>query len=66
MTILACATVLEHAGRRGNPRAQISASAIRTATLSAARDGVRTMDLGGIASTTDFVDAVRERLRLGV
>jgi len=64
--ILACAAVLEHAGRRGNPRAQITASAIRTATLSAARDGVRTMDLGGIASTTDFVDAVRERLRLGV
>ena len=33
------------------------------ATLGAARDGVRTMDLGGEASTTDVVDEVLARLR---
>jgi len=37
--------------------------AIRTACLEAVSEGVRTVDLGGTASTTGFTDAVIERVR---
>jgi len=60
--LLACAAVLEQAGRRGTPGANEVADRIRNATLGAAADGIRTMDLGGESSTTDVVDEVVRRL----
>jgi isocitrate dehydrogenase (NAD+) len=58
--ILAAAALLEHiadaqAGRAG--------AAVREAALGAVADGVRTADLKGHASTTEFTDAVIERTR---
>jgi len=61
--LLACAAVLDHASQRGAAGADHAAGRIRSATLGAARDGIRTMDLGGEASTTDVVDEVLARLR---
>ena len=60
--LLACAAILEHAGRRGSPAATDAATRVRDAALGAAADGIRTMDLGGEASTTDVVDEVLKRL----
>jgi isocitrate dehydrogenase (NAD+) len=42
--------------------ARMLGSALRAAVLQAVADGVRTRDLGGDASTTAFVRAVRQRL----
>jgi isocitrate/isopropylmalate dehydrogenase len=58
--ILAAAALLEHiadaqAGRAG--------AAVREAALGAVADGIRTADLKGHASTTEFTDAVIERTR---
>ncbi len=61
--LLACAAVLEHAGYRGHPECARASVALRTATLSAASDGVRTFDLGGDASTSGVVDEVIRRVR---
>ena len=60
--LLACAAVLDHAGQR-TLGAIPAAARIRSATLGGARDGIRTMDLGGEASTTHVVDEVLTRLR---
>lgn len=60
--LLACAAVLDHAARQGRKGAMDAASAIRDATMGAAADGVRTIDLGGHASTTQVVDEVLRRL----
>jgi isocitrate dehydrogenase (NAD+) len=62
--LLACAAVLDHAAGGDEPVAW-AASAIREATLDAARDGVRTFDLGGEASTSEVVDEVIRRVRAG-
>src|SRR5262249_7272108 len=57
--ILAAAAVLSYAGK-----ALLEPSrAIREACLEAVADGVRTADLGGQASTTDFTDEVIRRTR---
>ncbi len=60
--LLACAAILEHAGYRGDERCAEASAALRTATLTAAADGVRTFDLGGEASTSDVVDEVVNRM----
>lgn len=60
--LLACAAVLDHAGRQGHHAATHAAASIRTATLDTAGEGIRTLDLGGDASTTDVVDRVLARL----
>jgi isocitrate/isopropylmalate dehydrogenase len=60
--LLACAAILDHAARRGDPAVAEAALAIRNATLGAAADGVRTFDLGGASSTSDVVDEVVRRL----
>jgi isocitrate dehydrogenase (NAD+) len=57
--ILAAAALLEHAG---DDELVACGSAIREATLRAVFDGVRTADLGGVARTEEFTDAVLERL----
>jgi isocitrate/isopropylmalate dehydrogenase len=61
--LLAAAAVLEHAGLRGAADCASASQALREATLSAARDGIRTFDLGGSASTSEVVDEVIRRLQ---
>jgi 3-isopropylmalate dehydrogenase len=61
--LLALAAVLDYAAARGDAGTARAAVALRTATLGAAADGVRTFDLGGDASTTEVVDEVISRLR---
>ncbi len=60
--LLACAAVLDYAGR-GDAEVADAAAALRRATLAVAADGIRTFDLGGDASTSEVVDAVLARLR---
>jgi isocitrate/isopropylmalate dehydrogenase len=61
--LLACAAVLEHAGIQGDERAAEASRELRSATLAAAMDGIRTFDLGGSASTSEVVDEVVARMR---
>jgi isocitrate/isopropylmalate dehydrogenase len=58
--ILAAATLLTHMADR---EAQAAGRAVREASLEAVAGGVRTADLGGHASTTDFTDEVIRRTR---
>ena len=58
--ILAAAALLSHGS---DPRAQQAARAIREACLEAVAHGVRTADLAGHASTTEFTDDVISRVR---
>jgi isocitrate/isopropylmalate dehydrogenase len=57
--ILAAAALLTFAGEK----AAAAARAIRESALEAVADGVRTADLGGHASTTEFTDDVVRRVR---
>ncbi len=61
--ILAAAAVLHYAGVAGVEDAQRASQAIYDAVLETAADGVRTPDLKGHAGTTEFTDAVIERIR---
>lgn len=58
--ILAGAALLTHMSGR---EAQAAGRAVREASLEAVAAGVRTADLGGHASTTDFTDEVIRRVR---
>jgi isocitrate dehydrogenase (NAD+) len=58
--ILAAAAVLHYAGVEGAERAS---GAIYSAVMETAADGIRTPDLKGHAGTTEFTDAVIERVR---
>ena len=58
--ILAAAALLSHMDER---EARAAGRAIREACLEAVSAGVRTADLGGHASTTEFTDEVIERVR---
>ena len=59
--ILACAALLVYLPHPGAPAAS---RAIYEATFEAVQAGVRTVDLGGEATTTEFTDEVIRRLRL--
>src|SRR6202171_5509052 len=59
--ILAAATVLSYL--RDNPTAARASRAIREAVLESVYEGVRTSDLGGHATTTEFTDEVIRRAR---
>jgi isocitrate dehydrogenase (NAD+) len=61
--LLACAALLEHAAREGVAGAADAGASIRRAVMGAASDGVRTVDLGGSSTTSEFTDAVVERVR---
>ena len=62
--ILAGAALLHYvAGVAGEERAETASRVIYDAVLGASAAGVRTTDLGGEASTSDFTDAVIERVR---
>ena len=57
--ILAAAALLTHAGEE----VEAAGRAVREASLEAVADGVRTADLGGHASTSEFTDEVIRRTR---
>jgi isocitrate/isopropylmalate dehydrogenase len=62
--ILACGALLRHAAdRAAAPEAEQASRAIYEAALEAVGSGVKTPDLGGGAGTTEFTDAVIERVR---
>ncbi|RIK09808.1 MAG: isocitrate dehydrogenase [Acidobacteria bacterium] len=56
--VLACAAVLDYAGRAGDTAAAAAAAAIRNAAFEATARGVRTVDLGGSYSTSEVVDEI--------
>ena len=64
--ILAVAAVLHYSGVAGVDRADRSSRAVYEAVLGTARAGIRTPDLNGHAGTTEFTDAVIERVRAHV
>jgi isocitrate dehydrogenase (NAD+) len=57
--ILAAASLLGY----GDERSQLAGRAIREASLEAVADGVRTADLGGHASSSEFTDEVIRRTK---
>ena len=59
--ILAAASLLGYV--RDDPAAERASTAVRDAVMSAVNDGVRTADLGGHATTTEFTDEVIRRAR---
>ena len=61
--ILAAAAVLHYAGVSGVKDAERASKAVYDAVMETAAAGVRTPDLKGHAGTTEFTDAVIERLR---
>jgi isocitrate dehydrogenase (NAD+) len=61
--ILAGAALLHYASQPGHERAEERSRAIYAAVRGAAAAGVRTTDLGGDASTTEFTDEVIARVR---
>jgi isocitrate dehydrogenase (NAD+) len=61
--LLASAAVLEYAAERGYAGAERAARAIRDAVMESTEEGVRTVDLGGDATTSGFTSAVVEKVR---
>jgi 3-isopropylmalate dehydrogenase len=61
--ILAAAAVLHYAGETGAEGAEAASAATRDAVMETAAAGIRTPDLKGHATTTEFTDAVIERAR---
>jgi isocitrate dehydrogenase (NAD+) len=61
--ILACGAVLRHAADRAGEDAERASRAVYEAALETVASGVKTPDLGGHHGTTEFTDAVVERVR---
>ncbi len=61
--ILACGAVLMHGAARHGAAVERAARAIYEAALETVGAGIKTPDLGGHAGTTEFTDAVIERVR---
>ena len=61
--ILAAAAVLHHAAESGEQPAEQASRAVYDSVLEATAAGVRTPDLGGPSSTTEFTDEVISRVR---
>jgi isocitrate/isopropylmalate dehydrogenase len=61
--ILAAAAVLHHAAEAGAEPAEQASRAVYDSVLEATAAGVRTPDLGGHSSTTEFTDEVISRVR---
>ena len=64
--ILAAAALLHHAGEAGAEEAQRCSRAVYQAVFGTTAAGVRTLDLGGHAGTTEFTDDVIRRIRLAL
>ena len=61
--ILAAGALLDYAAEAGAAEAEPASKAIHGAVMETTADGIRTPDLKGHASTTEFTDAVIERVR---
>ena len=61
--ILACAAVLRHAAARHGAGCEHASRAIYEAALGTVGAGIKTPDLGGHTGTTEFTNAVVERVR---
>jgi isocitrate/isopropylmalate dehydrogenase len=61
--LLACGAVLHYAAQRGHDAAERASRAIYESVLEATAAGVRTPDLGGHSSTTEFTTEVVGRVR---
>jgi isocitrate/isopropylmalate dehydrogenase len=61
--ILACGALLRHAADRHGEEADRAARAIYESALETVAAGIKTPDLGGHSGTTEFTDAVVERVR---
>ena len=64
--ILACAAVLGQAAVKGYAGTERASRAIYEATLETTAGGVKTFDLGGAATTTEFTEAVIDKIRTKV
>ena len=61
--LLACGSVLSYAGAKGFEGADRASRAVYESVLEATASGVRTLDLGGHATTSEFTDEVVNRVR---
>ena len=64
--LLACGAVLSYAAVAGVAGAERASRAVYEGVLETVAMGVKTLDLGGSASTTEFTDAVVEKVRTKV
>jgi isocitrate/isopropylmalate dehydrogenase len=61
--LLACGSVLQYAATKGYKGADRASRAVYESVLEATATGTKTVDLGGHATTTEFTDAVIEKVR---
>ena len=61
--IMAAAALLHYVGAAGNPEAELASRAVYESVLETTATGVRTPDLGGSATTTEFTSEVVARAR---
>jgi isocitrate dehydrogenase (NAD+) len=64
--LLACGAVLSYAAAGGHAGAERASRAIYEGVLETVATGVKTIDLGGHATTTEFTDSVVEKVRTKV
>jgi isocitrate dehydrogenase (NAD+) len=64
--LLACGALLSSAGARGYKGAENASRAVYESVLETTAGGVKTIDLGGHATTSEFTDAVVEKVRTKV
>jgi isocitrate dehydrogenase (NAD+) len=64
--LLACGALLSYAGRAGHAGAERASRAIYESVLETTAGGMKTIDLGGHATTSEFTDAVVEKVRTKV
>ena len=64
--LLACGAVLSYAGAAGVSGAERASRAIYEGVLETVATGTKTIDLGGHATTSEFTDAVVEKVRTKV
>lgn len=61
--ILSCGAILHYAAAAGHAGADLGSRAVYESVLEATAAGVRTFDLGGTASTSDFTTDVIQRIK---
>ncbi len=64
--LLACGSVLQYAATKGFAGAERASRAVYESVLETVATGVKTVDLGGHSTTTEFTDAVVEKVRTKV
>ena len=64
--LLACGSVLQYAATKGFAGAERASRAVYESVLETVATGTKTVDLGGHSTTTEFTDAVVEKVRTKV